>query len=72
MKPITSLFEHDNAHQATAVRKNRGKTMLFLNYYKGRVVIRNGLATLKETITGKDEADLVKQLRAKKYEWITY
>lgn len=66
---IDHLHSHTSPHQAVAVRKNNGKTQLFLNYYKGVVTIRNGEAKFKERFKGKDEADLIQQLQQKKYQY---
>ncbi len=72
LKNIEYLFEEMSLHRAVRVRKNGGKTDLYLNYYKGTVRIRYASSKLKEILRAKTTEEMLLKLKEKKYQYYRY
>ena len=64
-----NLHPHRTIYHASAVRKNNGKTPLFLCYFDGSIIISNGEAEIQEIITAPDRAGLIVRLSELKYQF---
>ncbi len=70
LEAITKLHPHRSENQATLIRKGLDiDTQYYLNYFQGKVYIRNAEAELLEVVEADDEAGLIRQLAQKKYKY---
>ena len=64
-----NLSQHPTIHHASAVRKNNGKTKLYLCYFNDAIIIRNSKAMIKEIIRASDKDGLIAKLQKLKYQF---
>jgi len=70
LEDITHLPIMQSKHHAVAVRKNNGKTKLYMNYDGNFCcIIRNGEAKFKESIRAINEPALIAKLQKLKYQY---